>query len=356
MVKNSTGTFIHYCVLALLLLLPIQAHSGEETATPQEQYAQEVMHLARELAKDPQDPTLLYNYGTGLYKAGKYKQAAETFTKSSQVEQDRLKRAEAKYNQGRSLFAQAEQTRAINGTKPLLQQAGAAFQQALEDNPKLSHARRGLKEYRQAFKKIEQEPQQQQESEKNQEGQKGQDGQDGQDGQENIQEQLDQASKSQQEMNKKNGSTQGESASQGDMNKMADEQEALRKQLEALQEKLAEDPETAKQEESLQKAIDAQKKAEESLRKGQAAEAGKHQNKAEEELQKTGQDDSETGEDSAPQETAEPEAPEEKEVEAATPGANATTLADEILENERLLHELRRRQMRKTRPHQGKDW
>lgn len=356
--KTARLTSVQSLITALLLclfLLPTLTYGTEKPADPKQTQMEELRLL---LDKHPADPTLLYNYGVALYQAKQYKQAAEQFAKSSSLEPDKTRQAEADYNQGRALFAQSSLLKTpqeIKTKKNLLKRAGATFQQSLEHNPELQNARQGLQEYRKEMAKIKKLEKQRRQSQNNKgdskskEGEKNKDNsrKEQQNSQGNTQKQLDQASKSQQDLNKQTGNQQNPGET-------ADQQKALRKKLEELQQKLQEDQNKTDLSQQLQKAIDKQKEAEQSLQKGQTDKAKKQQEEAAKALQQAARQSRQNPEEnnSPPAITAPPDQQQDEPV----PQLQEPSLVKDILENERKLHELRRQQMRKTRPYHGKDW
>jgi hypothetical protein len=356
MTYKTTGSApiktLFFTLLLSLFLLPAPACSTEtpaENAAPGREQLK-LNELSQQLAKDPENPTLLYNYGVALYQAKQYQQAAENFAGSSRLEPDTTQQAAADYNQGRALFAQAQMLQSPQETgtrKALLQRAGAAFQQALEHNPKLNNARQGLLEYRKEMEKIrERENREKKEGNKNN-GKKGDNGKS--EDKKNIRQKLEQAAEKQQDLSRKN--TDGQ-----DTDQQARQQEALRKQLEELQKKLQKDKNNTDLAKQLQKAVDKQKQAEQALKKGQPDKAKEQQQEAAKALQQAArQDKQEPARNTAPQDM-----PDQQELlpqeEQPVPEMEEPSLAKDILENERKLHELRRLQMRKARPYHGKDW
>ncbi len=329
-ITDTTPRYI--AILALIIFLSPAISVANNSATPETGGpANPAPELLLQLEEHPSDPTLLYNYGVTLYQNGQYQQAAKTFAKGVSFEKKEVLRAEARYNQARSLFAQAAKSEGLKEKKQLLHQAETVFHQALEDNPTLTIARRGIQETRKALKEIS--PQQKQAPDQQQQQDK--------EGKENAQKQLNQASKKQQELNKKNDPSAKPGSAQ-DMQKMAQEQKGLRKQLEELQKKLSAEEQDNKQAEQVQKAIDKQKKAEEALKQGRIDQAKKQQEEAAQHLQQATKNSGDKDEEQS----------QKKEALAPT----SPSLADDILENERRLHELRREQLRRSRPYKGKDW
>jgi tetratricopeptide (TPR) repeat protein len=340
--------------------MPVTSHAEPPEKQEVSITVAQVKKLAVQLEQEPDNLTLRYNYGVALYKNGEFTAAAQAFARSAQQEKNSLKRADSEYNHGRALFADAKLQQDTNKKKQTLQQAGAAFRQALEDNPNLTQARRGIQEYRKEIKKIKQQqkdkPQEQKQDSKdqqkqnsqNQEGKESKESKEGKEGKENVQNKLNKASKKQRDLQNKNPSSKEGKPSAEQMQEMAKQQKDLRQQLEDLKKEMDKKPKTKDQSQQLQKAIDKQKEAEESLKQGKAEEAKKQQQEAADKIDQTAQ----AMQKSPPEEEPQPEQMKQDEDTAAKPPSKAS----EIIENERRLHELRREQMRHVRPYKGKDW
>lgn len=118
------------------------ALSGASKAYEKGDYTSAVMQLEQALAQNPDDPKLLYDLGCSLYQGGDYAGAALAFKKAL----DRLPEGSkllpwTHYNLGNALFRQSEQEKE---GKKLLEEAGKAYEEALEWDPDDEDARHNL--------------------------------------------------------------------------------------------------------------------------------------------------------------------------------------------------------------------
>ncbi|MBU0680536.1 MAG: tetratricopeptide repeat protein [Proteobacteria bacterium] len=344
-------------------------------------YDQALNLFSQAVAKEPDNATALYNQGTALYKQGRFDEASQTFSASAGIDINRKTRAKAEYNQGRALLAEAGTHQEPDTKKELLLAGNQAFQQALRDDPRLLAARKGIEDFRQELAKVkEQETKAKQDQQ--QQGDKGQDqGQQDQSaqgqGQQDLKDQLSEAGQQQQDIanqSKKAGSGQGkEGPGKQQREEMAAQQQSVRQSLEQIKDELQKNqqgqdgtPDNKELTKELDQAIQAQKKAEEALKKGDLSQAQQHQQQAADSLREMAADQKDKAQQSADAAGADDKQNEQPQDTSAMAKDQASeqdleakkienTVAD-ILDGEKALHEMRRLRMQQQRPASGKDW
>jgi Ca-activated chloride channel family protein len=191
-------------VTAIILFLSLsigtgtEAYSskGEEVFT-QGDYLQASEYYSQRLEKTPNDPELLYNFGTAAYKNNMQDDAIEAFTKALKSNDVELQK-KAYYNRGNSYYQkgaevqQADPETTINQWK----QAISSLESALQLDPDDADAGHNLEVIKKRLEELEeqhqqdqqnQQDQQDQQSEQNQEDQPQQDENGQQDSQEKQQ-------------------------------------------------------------------------------------------------------------------------------------------------------------------------
>jgi Ca-activated chloride channel family protein len=339
-------------------------------------YEQALDLFSQAVAKEPDNATALYNHGTALYKLGRFDEASQAFSASAGLNPNQKSRARVEYNLGRTRLAEAGKNQDQATKKQLLLDSNRAFQQALRDDPRLLAARKGIEDFRKEYAKLsKQPPPQQQGQDQKQQDEKDQ-SQNGQ-GQQDLQNQLSEAGQQQQDManqSKKAGSGQGQQGpDKQQREEMAAQQQSVRQSLEQIKEELKkkqqgqdggqDNKELAKE---LNQAIQAQKKAEEALKKGGLNQAQQHQQQAADSLREMAADQQDKAHQSAADAGGDDK--QDEQPEDATPMAKdqgseqdleakktESTVAD-ILDGEKALHEMRRLRMQQQRPASGKDW
>ncbi|MEN8256257.1 MAG: tetratricopeptide repeat protein [Thermodesulfobacteriota bacterium] len=334
-------------------------------------YEQALDLFSQAVAKKPEDAKALYNQGTAFYKLKSFSEASQAFTASAAADKNPKTRARTEYNKGRTLLTQAGKNQKLAPKREQLLAANQAFQQALRNDPGLKAARKGIEDFRKEFAKLNQQPpagqQGQGQQQQNQSGPKND--------QQDLQEQLNEAGQQQQDMadqskeNSSGGNQNGPSNEQ--MQDMAAQQQNVRQALEKIKEDLnKEGQDQDNLSKQLEEAIDAQKKAEESLNQGDLNQAQEHQQQAADSLSKMAANldtEKEAGAEQSPAPAVNSDTPKGHEENAPASGQQAddeqdqqadktaATLAD-ILDGEKALHEMRRLRMRQQRPTSGKDW
>ena len=129
-------------VAVIILLLSLSFNNkaycskGEE-AFARGDYLQASEYYRQKLEKSPDDPKLLYNYGTAAFKNNMFDDAIEAFTKALKSDDIELQK-KSYYNKGNSLYQkgvevqQADPKTTINQWK----QALSAMQSALKLDPR----------------------------------------------------------------------------------------------------------------------------------------------------------------------------------------------------------------------------
>lgn len=161
-IKKGTIVTILLGFFSLALHSPALASPGEE-AFARGDFQQAEQYYQQRLTESPDDPKLLYNYGSAAYKTEKFAEAAEAFTKSLHSD-DPVLQENGYYNRGNSFSQLGEQRLSDNP-----QQAGSLWQEAIDSyksaltlNPNNENAAHNLKLVE---KKLEQLKQQQQQNE-----------------------------------------------------------------------------------------------------------------------------------------------------------------------------------------------
>ncbi len=368
------GAFIMSLATTLFLTSPSLAASVDNLHRQgAEAYGASNYELALDLfsqavTKKPVDANSLYNQGTALFKLGRFSEAAQGFAASAEADKNKETRARAGYNQGRAHLAAAGESQDLAQKKELLLAGNQAFQQALRDDPHLKAARKGIVDFRREFAQINQQPpasQQQQGEQQNQSCQ-------GQEDQQDLKDQLTEAGQQQQDMANQSKGAGSDSAQEGQLGEMEAQQQGVRQALEKIKEELNKDPDGQSDggqgrkdlAKGLDKAISAQKNAEDALNQGDLSQAQEHQQNAADNLQEMAanlaadqQDKTEQSASAAVDTNNQAAATADQHQEGQEQGAakSDSTVAD-ILDGEKALHEMRRLRIRQQRPASGKDW
>jgi tetratricopeptide (TPR) repeat protein len=368
--------FIHSAVAASMDSL--QRQGVELYQKGQHEQALELFTQA--VSQEPENALALYNQGTALYRLGNFAEAAQAFSASAHRDPHQTSRARAAYNQGRALLAEAGTNMAAAAKKELLLAGAHAFQQALRDDPGLTAARKGMEDFRREYAKLRDQPPPRQGQEQPPQGGQGQQerespGQAGEgQGQQDLRDQLTRAGDQQQQMaDQSTAAADGQNRqppSPTERQAMAAQQQSVRQSLEQLKDELrhkqqgqADAPDSNDLDTELAQAIQAQKKAEEALKKGDLDQARQQQQQAADSLRQVAADQQDTtGPRRATTDSNDAEPPEQagqaiQQVGEHDPAAAKTTatVAD-ILDDEKALHEMRRLRRQQQRPASGKDW
>lgn len=161
-------------VAAIILLLSLSfaprayCSRGEE-AYKQKDYLQASEYYLQKLEKSPDDPELLYNYGTAAFKNNLYDDAIEAFTKALKSDDIELQQ-KAYYNRGNSYYQkgaeaqQADPKAAINQW----QEALSSLDSALKLNPGDADAKHNQQIIKKQLEELEKQQQQEQQDKQNQ--------------------------------------------------------------------------------------------------------------------------------------------------------------------------------------------
>lgn len=165
--KKSNGT-----IAALLLLLPLLA-AGDGHASPGEDayargdYLQSSEYYRKKLEKDPDNPLLLYNFGTTAHKNSLYDEAITAFAGALKSDDPGLQQ-KAYYNRGNSYYHKGAEMRQADakGAATQWRQALASYDGALaldKTDSNAQHNRQLVAErLKELEKQLQQEEQQQQ--------------------------------------------------------------------------------------------------------------------------------------------------------------------------------------------------
>jgi Ca-activated chloride channel homolog len=201
-------------VTAVILLLGLnsatQAYCSQgEEAFQRGDYLQASEYYRGQLEKSPNDPQLLYNFGTSSYKNNMYDDAIEAFSKALKGDDIALQE-KAYYNRGNSYYQKGVEAQQADpqATIGYWQQALSSLQSALELNPDDQDAGHNHDIIK---KRLEELKKQQQNQENKQDQQQNSDGKD------QKQDNSSQQNKDQQQSNpEKQQAESGQSAEQSD--------------------------------------------------------------------------------------------------------------------------------------------
>ncbi|MDA0690555.1 MAG: tetratricopeptide repeat protein [Nitrospinae bacterium] len=112
----------------------------------QKDYAKAESNFSKAAQELPDNPNLNYNLGNSQYKAGKFKEALQTYTKAMVEESPPELKGKALYNTGNALFRLGK-----------LEEAATAYKKALEVDPKDMDAKFNLEFVREQLKKKKEE-------------------------------------------------------------------------------------------------------------------------------------------------------------------------------------------------------
>jgi Ca-activated chloride channel family protein len=168
-------------VAVILLLLGLNSASkaycseGEE-AFQRGDYLQASEYYRVQLEKSPDDPQLLYNFGTSSFKNNMYDDAIEAFSKALKSDDIALQE-KAYYNRGNSYYQKGAEAQQADPQATIghWQQALTSLQSALELDPDDENARHNHEVIKKRLEELEK---QQQNRENNQEQQPNSDGKD----------------------------------------------------------------------------------------------------------------------------------------------------------------------------------
>ena len=192
---------------ALILLLGISfatrayCSSGEE-AYANKDYLQASEYYQHKLEKSPDDPELLYNYGTAAYKNNMYDEAIDAFTKA--LKSDNIKLQEkAYYNRGNSYYRKGAEAQQADPKTTIgqWQEALNSLDSALKLDPQNEDARHNHQIIAKQLEELkkQQQQQQQQQNNKDQQEQKKKDQQQSSDSEKQNKDEAAQQDKKQQQ-------------------------------------------------------------------------------------------------------------------------------------------------------------
>jgi Ca-activated chloride channel family protein len=167
-------------VIMILLLLglgitPEASCSRGEEAFDQGDYLQASEYYREKLKKAPNDPQLLYNYGTATYKNNMFDDAIDAFTKALKSDDVELQK-KAYYNRGNSYYQKGVEVQQADPETTLNQwkQAVSSLESALQLDPDDTDARHNHDIIKKRLEELEKQPQQQQQQQKQQNQEKNQ--------------------------------------------------------------------------------------------------------------------------------------------------------------------------------------
>jgi Ca-activated chloride channel family protein len=174
--KKSNGT-----VVALLLLLPLLA-TGDGHASPGEDayargdYLQSSEYYRKRLEKDPDNPRLLYNFGTTAHKNSLYDEAIGAFAGALKSDDPSLQQ-KAYYNRGNSYYHKGAEMRQADakGAATQWRQALASYDGALALDKTDSNAQYNRQLVAERLKELEKQLQQEEKQQQQQQQQQQQD-------------------------------------------------------------------------------------------------------------------------------------------------------------------------------------
>jgi Ca-activated chloride channel homolog len=168
--------------IALLLLLlglgitPEASCSRGEEAFNQGDYLQASEYYREKLQEAPNDPQLLYNYGTATYKNNMFDDAIDAFTKALKSDDVELQK-KAYYNRGNSYYQKGVEVQQADPATTLNQwkQAVNSLESALQLDPDDADARHNQNIIQKRLEELEKQQQQKQQNEENQRDQQDKD-------------------------------------------------------------------------------------------------------------------------------------------------------------------------------------
>ncbi len=163
-------------ILFLGLNLSTKAHSSTgEDAFAKGDYLQASEYYRQKLEKSPDDPKLLYNYGTAAFKNNMYDEAIESFTKALKSDDVELQK-KAYYNKGNSLYQKGVEAQQADPQATIDQwkQALGALQSALKLDPNDADAKHNSQFIKKRLEELEKQQQQQKKNDKDQQDQQNQ--------------------------------------------------------------------------------------------------------------------------------------------------------------------------------------
>lgn len=209
--------------LALLALFATaeRAIAGADEAYRQGNYDTAAQYYQKKLRKSPDDPVLLYNYGTAAHRLGRYDQAIDAFTRAL-PEGDPLLQSKAYANRGNSQFRKG--TALLPGSPAA---AAELWQEALESLEAATaldsgdEAAAANRELVRQHLEILREQLEQASAERNQQNQQGEQGQQGQEDQHSTQQERNQPESG----DRPSATEQGKRATAGDSQQGKDNQD-----------------------------------------------------------------------------------------------------------------------------------
>ncbi len=230
--------------------------------------------------KLPDDAIIAFNRGIALYQQGNYEEAQKAFSNALKSDDITLQAA-THLNVGNCLFSQARlqnDQRDLETAKKTLENSLPLYRKAFKLNPELTVAAKNIEKTRKEIKRIQNEIKKQEKQQQQQ-----------QQAQDEAKEALDKLIQEQQQTQEQTQKeAQQPSGDPSQTEQLAKQQQQHKKDAEQLSEELKKQPAPTmeKAQEHLDKAMSHQEDAEQDLHDQQAQEAQKDQEKALEELQK----------------------------------------------------------------------
>ncbi len=164
--RKKIGAAAAIIVLLGASLAPSAYCSKGEEAYNRQDYLQAAEYYRQKLEKLPENPQLLYNYGTAAFKNNMYDEAIEAFTKALKSDDIELQK-NAYYNRGNSYYRKGVEAQQADPkvTIDQWQQALSSLDSALQLNPQdadAEHNRQIIEKQLEELKKQQQQQQQQQ--------------------------------------------------------------------------------------------------------------------------------------------------------------------------------------------------
>ncbi len=162
--RKKIGAAAAIIVLLGASLAPSAYCSKGEEAYNRQDYLQAAEYYRQKLEKLPEDPQLLYNYGTAAFKNNMYDEAIEAFTKALKSDDIELQK-KAYYNRGNSYYQKGVEAQQADPkvTIDQWQQALSSLDSALQLNPQdadAEHNRQIIAKQLEELKKQQQQKQQ----------------------------------------------------------------------------------------------------------------------------------------------------------------------------------------------------
>ncbi|TKB24285.1 VWA domain-containing protein [Desulfopila sp. IMCC35006] len=171
--RRKTGATTALILLLGLSLAPRAYCSSGEEAYAQKDYLQASEYYRQKLEKSPDDPELLYNFGTAAYKNNMFDEAIDAFTKALTSDDIKLQE-KAYYNRGNSYYQKGAEAQQADPKAAIgqWQEALNSLDSALKLDPQNADARHNHQLIEKRLEELKKQQQQQQNNKDQQDQQK----------------------------------------------------------------------------------------------------------------------------------------------------------------------------------------